>query len=102
MKIYGIFKDKQFIIGFPTRDKAVEYGNEVLGKENGWDYEIRELWGYDSPPSLDKTEKISPISYPFPTNPLSPYTSPWTCMDGPKATISSDGTNEWQETGDGV
>lgn len=101
MKIYGIFKDKQFIIGFPTRDKAVEYGNEVLG--NGWDYEIRELWGYDTQPFLDKIEKITPIPCSPPTNPLSPYTSPpWTCMDGPKATISSDGTNEWQETGDNV
>ena len=65
MKIYAIYKNNKFIIGFPSRKEAEEYGKVFLGTENGWEYDIKEMFLVSSP------------LYSF-TNPYNPLTTPHT------------------------
>lgn len=50
MPIFAIYdKNDKFIIAFPTREEAENYGKVVLGLENGWEYSIKEKFIQNSP-----------------------------------------------------
>lgn len=74
MKIYAIYdKNDKFIIAFPTREEAENYGKVVLGIENGWEYSIKEKFIHNSPqyplttltPQQTIPCKVSDVAYPF-------------------------------------
>lgn len=90
MKIYAIYKDNNFIIAFPTRGDAENYGKVVLGNEKGWEYDIREMWLYET------KQYFIPYSQPL-TQPITtPYTPPIPLKTTPYT------PNIWCEVNSGV
>ena len=96
MKIYAIYKDNNFIIAFPTREETENYGKVVLGLESGWEYDIKEMWMYETkqypyPFSQPLTQPITtPYTPPIPLKPSTPYPphNPIWC-EGTKATYDN-------------
>lgn len=94
MKIYAIYKNDKFIIGFPSRAEAENYGKVVLGTENGWEYDIKEMFLVSSPlysftnPYNPTTPNTIPCTPPIPLK-TTPYTpNIWCENNGPKQVFS--------------
>ena len=74
MKIHAIYdKNDKFIIGFPTRQEAENYGKLVVGTDKGWEYDIREKFLHNTPqyslatltPQQTIPCTVSDVPYPF-------------------------------------
>lgn len=54
MKIYAIYdSDNKFIVAFPSRKEAEDYGKTTFGNESGWSYAIVEKYLHDYPKFID-------------------------------------------------
>ena len=42
MKVYSLYYKDTFVVAFPNRDYAVNYGKEIYGDDGGWDCSIVE------------------------------------------------------------
>ena len=68
MKVYAIYdKENKFIVCFPDRDGAKNYGITTYGRESGWEYSIIEKWLYGS--AFNTPNTLTPYSQPIPTTP---------------------------------
>ena len=56
MKVYAIYnKENEFIVCFPDRDSAENYGITTYGRESGWEYSIIEKYLHKYPTFLSTT-----------------------------------------------
>ena len=70
MKVYAIYdKENKFIVCFPDRVSAENYGVQTYGRESGWEYDIIEKWLYYSAFMPIYTPSTAPT-------PMTPYTPP--------------------------
>ena len=71
MKVYAIYdKENKFIVCFPDRDGAENYGITTYGRESGWEYSIIEKYLHKYPTFLSTTPNTrTPYSQPIPTTP---------------------------------
>lgn len=96
MRVFALYNKKnEFIASFPTREGAEDYGVSMFGRENGWEFDIREMWMNDTPQN-PLTTPLQHIPYTIPKPIQPPYQ--WTCGDGPKATFTGNSSNGWYDT----
>lgn len=97
MKVFAIFtQENKFIAAFPDRENAVNFGITLFGPEKGWEYDIREMWMYETKQyAFSQPLAPAPITTPYAppiTVPSPPYTPNIWCGDGtgPKATYETE------------
>lgn len=80
MKVFAIFtQENKFIASFPSRTDAVNFGITLFGPEKGWEYDIREMWLYETKQYSFSQPITQPITQPLTT----PYTPPTTVPSPP-------------------
>lgn len=97
MKIYAIWSSKtdRFIAAFPDRKDAMNYGIVMFGPEDGWEYDIREMYMYETKQYSFSQPLIQPLTTTPYTPPIplksTPYTpNIWCEVKGPTATYEED------------
>lgn len=69
MKVYAIYdRENKFIVCFPDRVSAENYGVQTYGRESGWEYSIIEKYLHEYPTFLSTT----PYPQVFPCTPPPP------------------------------
>lgn len=78
MKVFAIFtKENKFIAAFPDRENAMNFGITLFGPEKGWEYDIREMWMYETKQLILSTT-TQPVPYTPYTPPIPLKTTPYT------------------------
>jgi len=64
MKVYSLYYKDTFVVAFPNRDYAVNYGKEIYGDDGGWDCSIVEEYLSKSPFTYNIGSPYTPLTPP--------------------------------------